>query len=372
MNPAEKKLIADLQQVIEKLKTGIPSKIKLSKDLNTIDPDLKVLSEEIQSLVQHQHQRNIFLMALANGKLEDQADYYKNLPGSIKQLHSDLMHLNWQAKQIIAGDLSQKVSFMGDFSDSFNQIIQGLRERKQMEGDLKTANHTKDKVFSIISHDLRSPFNVILGYSEILNQQVSNFSPEETASLSEKINHAAQSAFILLNNLLNWANMQQGKIKANAEIVMFKPLVESVFNTYQANAEIKKIDLLDTTKASDFFWADPSLISIVLSNLVNNAIKFSEQGSKIIVSSHKTERHLEISVSDFGVGIPSDKLDRLFEFDEIHSTIGTANEKGSGLGLMLCKEFVQMNNGEISVENNKPKGTIFSFSLPLFDNIEFD
>jgi K+-sensing histidine kinase KdpD len=367
MQEPDKKHIEALIQSVEKLKLGIPSRIKLPKESEAISPEIRELSDAIQDLAFRQNERNQFLLALANGNLEEKPDYYKNLPGAIKQLHSDLMHLNWQTKQIISGDLSQKVSFMGEFSDSFNLMIQSLREMKQMDLDLKTANQTRDKLFSIISHDLRAPFNAILGFSEILSQENSHFEEEEFRALAVKIKESAQSTYVLLENLLKWAQMQGGKISPKPEVNRLKQIVKSVFKSYQANAELKKISLIDETKETDFFWADSRLALIILSNLINNAIKFSHQEGRILVSSQKSKTHIQIAVTDFGVGLPDKKRRTLFTTDLVESTRGTAMEKGSGLGLMLCREFVQLSGGEISVAENKPQGSIFSFSLPLFE-----
>jgi len=368
MNKNEKELIRKLHQTIEELKTGFTVTRQFPKEMKGIDPDLQELAKEMQTLVERQNQRKLFLNTLADGNINEFPEGYDLLPSEFKQLQAALIHLNWQIKQLISGDLSQQVSLMGSFSESFNQLIQRLRKLKQLEIDLREANLTRDKIFSIVSHDLRSPFNVILGFSQILHQEINTKNVADMRSLAQKIYQAANSVFTLLENLLNWALIQRGILKPTAAKIMIKPLVDNALNSHRANASLKKIQLTNSCKNTDFCWADASFISIVLSNLISNAIKFSSSGQEIRISSLSEKNQLCISVSDEGIGIPDEKRTHLFNVNENNSTPGTANEKGSGLGLTLCKELIQLSNGNIEVKENHPKGSIFQFHLPLFES----
>lgn len=366
MNQNEKELIRNLRQAIEELKTGLRTNKPFPKEITEVDPELLELAKEIQTLRERQNQQALFLNALAKGNIDDFPEFYELLPSEFKQLQSALIHLNWQIKQLISGDLSQQVSLMGSFSESFNLLIERLRRLKQLEFDLREANQTRDKIFSIVSHDLRSPFTVILGYSQILSQETTKDNVAEMRLLTQKIYQAANAVFRLLENLLDWALIHRKNIKPNPQKIKIKPLIDNALNTHQANADVKNIQLKNLCKNADFCWADTSFISIVLSNLVSNAIKFSSSGQEIRISCLRENNHLCISVADQGVGISEEKRSHLFDVDENNSTPGTNNEKGSGLGLILCKELIQLSGGKIEVKENQPKGSIFQFCLPLF------
>jgi hypothetical protein len=250
--------------------------------------------------------------------------------------------------------------------------IAEANERKIKESEVKLieSNATKDKFFSIIAHDLKSPFNSMLGFSDILNKEFDNYDANEQKKFIGIINTSLQNTHKLLENLLLWSLSQRGGID-------FKPKKTNLFLlTYEVNeilkhlAENKLIKLINQIDENIYVEADKNMLSTVIRNLVSNAIKFTAKNGKIIISSNvmttdKKQQIVEISVKDTGVGISSEIQSKLFDIGKDTSTKGTENENGTGLGLILCKEFVEYHGGKIWVESEIGKGSIFYFSIPL-------
>ena len=241
-----------------------------------------------------------------------------------------------------------------------------LTDRKKAEQALKDSNNTKDKFFSIIAHDLKSPFNAILGFSNILVENHKNYDIEKRDMMINAVDKSANSAFKLLENLLTWSHSQSGKITFTPEKLHLKILLTETMYELQASANQKEIQLTETISNNEMIFADKSMITTILRNLISNAIKFTNKNGNIIISSNKQENSnfIEISVKDTGVGISKDRIDDLFRIDKDTSTQGTENETGTGLGLILCKEFVEKHGGKIWVESEIEKGSKFIFSIP--------
>ena len=237
-------------------------------------------------------------------------------------------------------------------------------EIEQLNHKLNILNATKDKLFSIIAHDLRSPFNSITGLSELLNYSADDKDFEEVKSLAEMIHTSSQSALILLDNLLNWARSQTGQIKFNPETLELKPIIEELFELLKPTAALKHISLNHDSSIETEIYADENMLKTVLRNLISNAIKFTETNGKIDIFSKNLDNQVETTVSDDGVGMNKGAQDQLFKLDISLITSGTTNEKGSGLGLLLCKEFVEKHGGRIWVKSDPGKGSAFTFSLP--------
>ena len=246
---------------------------------------------------------------------------------------------------------------------------QKLREQliKQQNVELQQANATKDKFFSIISHDLKSPFNAILGFSNILVKNHKKYDAEKREKLIISVNNSAKSAFKLLENLLTWSRSQSGVIQYSPEKLHLKILLFEALFDLQGQADKKNINILDDISENELIFADKNMIATTLRNLISNAIKFTNKDGSIIMSSknQKDSNFLEISIMDTGVGIDKEKLQKIFDISEKTSTSGTDNETGTGLGLMLCKEFVEKHGGEIWVESEIGKGSTFIFTLPV-------
>jgi PAS domain S-box-containing protein len=230
--------------------------------------------------------------------------------------------------------------------------------------ELKELNAGKDKLFSIIAHDLRGPFNPLLGISEILVNDFESLSTEKLKYYHKEIHKALKNEYTLLENLLNWSRLETGQMKFNPMTIRLHDTTESVINLLSENAKVKVITLLNKTSKDIFVSADPNMLYSVLQNLIANSIKFTNNGGEIkIYSEDAGNDSVQVTVSDNGVGMTKDHTKDLFGFSAA-STNGTNNEKGTGLGLMICKEMVELHSGTISVKSEKGKGTDISFTLP--------
>ncbi|MGZ2369465.1 sensor histidine kinase [Ancylomarina sp. YFZ004] len=225
-------------------------------------------------------------------------------------------------------------------------------------------NATKDKLFSIIAHDLRSPFNSILGFSELLIENLKDFEISESEKYVRFINSSAQNTLVLLDNLLNWAKSQTGQIAFNPQKISLSSLISEVIEQSNSAAIAKEISLIHKQADEIEAYADEDILKTVLRNLISNAIKFTKVGGCINIVVITEQKHVEISISDNGIGINEEKLKTLFNISSNTTSLGTANEKGSGLGLVLCKEFVEKLGGSIWVESEERIGSNFKFTLP--------
>lgn len=243
-------------------------------------------------------------------------------------------------------------------------LMHEIKVRKKTEEELKTANQTKDKFFSIIAHDLKNPFNVMLGLTELLNDDYETFSPEEQKELLHTMSKSTRELYNLLENLLSWSLAQRGKLIYTPEKVELSIIVQETVILLSEQAKQKNINLQSIVSPGLSALADKNSISTVLRNFISNAIKFTPSGGSIIITSDDNEEMISISVTDTGIGISEENIQKLFRIDEQFKTTGTAKEKGTGLGLVLCSEFVQANGGSISVKSILGKGSTFTFSLP--------
>lgn len=242
--------------------------------------------------------------------------------------------------------------------------LENLNEKlKSSEQKLIELNQTKDKLFSIISHDLRSPFQGILGYINILQEEINELSKNEIIEIVNKMFDATNSVFNLLNNLLQWSRLQRDKTEYNLEEIKLIYIVENVIESLKANADKKNIKIENKVLPKHIVLADTSLLNSILTNLISNAIKFTPRNGKITISSIDKDNFIRISVIDTGVGIKTEDLDKLFNINTNFTTLGTEKEKGTGLGLILVKEIVEKMGGDIFVESEEGKGSNFSFTL---------
>lgn len=239
-----------------------------------------------------------------------------------------------------------------------------FRELKENEQTLKNLNATKDKMFSILAHDLKSPFNSLIGFSELLMNNYSVFTDEEKRKLFKLINISSRRAHNLLDNLLQWSRTQTGTLTSNPENFNITELIRETIDLLSGTAREKEISMKFDEREPLQVYADHNMISAVLRNLVNNAIKFTHHGGSIAVLARDLGANVQIAVADTGVGMSRETLENLFTLGKYKSTIGTAQEKGSGLGLIICKEFVEKNGGAISANSENGRGSEFRFTLP--------
>jgi signal transduction histidine kinase len=236
--------------------------------------------------------------------------------------------------------------------------------------DLQESNIAKDKFFSIIAHDLKSPFNAIMGFSDILTAEWNDFSEEERQHFIWNINSSAKNTFRLLENLLEWAMTQTGKLSYHPVPVDLSVIANEIIIIFREQAEKKQVRLYTAVNFGTIVSADENMVRTIFRNLVSNAIKFTEPGGHVrifseeVLSGQPQQKMMEVSVLDSGVGIEAHVLPLLFRIDEKVRSLGTAQEKGTGLGLLLCRELIEKNRGTIHAENGPEKGSRFYFTLP--------
>ncbi|MCD4819880.1 MAG: tetratricopeptide repeat-containing sensor histidine kinase [Candidatus Cloacimonetes bacterium] len=231
--------------------------------------------------------------------------------------------------------------------------------------ELKNANDSKDKFFSIIAHDLRSPFSSLISFINIMKRAIDHYDKIKIMALVDELDISVKNAFNLLKNLLDWSRMQSGVMDFKPKIFDINSLIDKVVTQKKQTAEQKNIELkTNISRLKLYVLADKNMIETVLRNLLNNAIKFTNPKGNIVISSKNLENQVEVSIKDTGVGIKSENLNKLFKIESNFSTYGTSNEKGTGLGLILCKEFIEKNNGTLNVESEFERGSNFYFYLP--------
>jgi PAS domain S-box-containing protein len=257
--------------------------------------------------------------------------------------------------------------FIGTFG-----IFRDITTRKQVEEEMKSKNELliqaqaeKDKFFSIIAHDLRSPFNGFLGLTQIMAEDVLFLTKDELQNLAFSMRNSATNLYRLLDNLLEWARMQQGLISFNPKKLELLPIVDEIIMMMVEPAKRKEIKITADISADAVVYADIYILQTVIRNLVSNAVKFTHKGGEINVSAKAVNGFgVEISVTDTGIGMSPKMVNNLFKLDVQTNRKGTEGELSTGLGLMLCKEFVEKHGGKIWVESEEGKGSSFHFTIP--------
>ena len=251
-------------------------------------------------------------------------------------------------------------------------IVRDISSRKAAEAqllqytdELNESNRTKDKLFSIIAHDLRSPFSALLGTTNILRQEAesADMDVNKIRLFSKLMNESASRTYSLLTNLLEWARLQSDRITLKPEDLDISELILDNIQIGNTVAMEKNISLQYTTPGYYPVVSDRAIVNTVLRNLISNAVKYTPRYGNIKISANKKDGIYYVSVKDSGMGIPAEKLGKLFGVDSIQSTPGTDNEKGTGLGLLLCKDFVNKIEGDIWVESDYGHGACFTFTL---------
>ncbi len=240
-------------------------------------------------------------------------------------------------------------------------------ELEKKEKELTETNLTKDKLFSIISHDLRNPIASIISLSRLLKRNYSDYSKEEMLELMEDLESVVLRMNTLLENLLQWSRLNRGSFHINEKNIRISKVLDEIISLMEYQLKQKTIKVVNNVSENLFIYADRNVLEVVFRNLLSNAIKFSFPDSQIILSSKiDSEKHCVIMVQDFGLGMNKEEVEDLFNPETIITTIGTANEKGSGLGLQLVKELIEKSNARIEVESEKSKGSTFKvfFQMP--------
>jgi PAS domain S-box-containing protein len=279
----------------------------------------------------------------------------------------------YESRGVLGGKIFQisHTGMMFHGKKAILEIFQDITDRKQAEEKLVQLNHqlkelnaTRDKLFSIIAHDLKSPFGSILGFSEILQENLRNYDIEKSEKILDHIKSSAKNTIILLENLLSWAKTQTGQNAFNPKKIRLLPIIQETVTLLDSSAKIKNISLTHSQSDDIVAFADQNMLQTILRNLISNSIKFTNAEGKVDIDAIPGQNQIEITISDNGVGMNEKALKKLFKIDTNTTTYGTANEKGSGLGLVICKEFVEKHGGKIWVESDLGKGSKFHFTLP--------
>ena len=307
---------------------------------------------------------NIFLFA-SNKQLFDQNIYQLLIWSFVLTILSEFLFTLYVSNYDLANLFGHYFKILSFYFIYQALIADGLqkpfslmfRELKQSEENLRNLNFTKDRIFSIVAHDLKSPFNSLIGFSELLMKSYDVFSDEERRKLFNMINQSSRKAHGLLENLLQWSRAQTGRLQPQPETFNLPELVKENIQLFLGNAREKEIKLYSKISNDLFVNADRTMINTVIRNLINNAIKFTDKHGEVFIDAEELNGKVAVSVIDSGIGMNKEDIQKLFKADIYHSTLGTAKEKGSGLGLIICKEF-----------NNPAITTCLFKRFHLFDN----
>jgi len=245
------------------------------------------------------------------------------------------------------------------------EISNQKEELSALNSKLEKINSDKDKLFSIIAHDLKNPFHALLGLSEILNEDFEKLNEEDKSKIISGIYESSRNTYKLLENLLQWSRLQTGRMELNPESIDLYKEVISILNLIKASADAKNITIKNGVLPGIIVYCDNYMINTVLRNLISNAVKFTNKGGTVVVNSTKISDAIQLEISDDGVGMNEQEANEVFEINRGTSKKGTSNEEGTGLGLILCKEFVEKNGGKIWVESLPCKGSTFYIDLPI-------
>jgi signal transduction histidine kinase len=251
-------------------------------------------------------------------------------------------------------DLERHASQLAELADNEAKLVEALNYEINV----------KDRFFSIIAHDLKSPFNGLLGYTQIMSQMANSSSKDELVEYAKNANEAGNKVFELLQNLLEWSRLQMEGGKVEFEVIELEKITQECINILIPNAAGKNVTLLNKITHTMAF-ADRNMVLTVIRNLIANSIKFTPAGGTVEVSAQTEGNKIKVMVTDNGVGMTSEFAVNIFALDKKTTSIGTDGEKGTGLGLPLCKEMVEKCEGEIWCESTIDKGTTFAFTLPI-------
>ncbi|CAM3457723.1 PAS domain-containing sensor histidine kinase [Zobellia roscoffensis] len=292
------------------------------------------------------------------------------LADGIESVTEEKMTLREGETQIIS---TRKSRFIDENGSKFLVcVVRNISDKKKgeenlrkKEAQLKDVGATKDKLFSIIAHDLRSPFNNISLLTDLLSDSIQKNDVAQSNEYLELIDRTTKNSLNLLDNLLNWAKSQTGQLELVSESVCINQIINETLELCKTIAETKNITLNSSKVQVVEVYSDDKIIRTIVRNLVSNAIKFTKPGGNISLSTELRDIYVEVTVSDDGVGMSPDTSQKLFGINTNMACVGTADEKGSGFGLVLCKEFVEKLGGKIWAESTLGEGSDFKFTIPL-------
>jgi len=373
--------IIKLQKAVENMRLGVTISDLSGKILYTNPADAKIHGYEVEELIgqdvgifappELRHPMSLEMIQRWNGSVRESINIRRDSSTFPVWLISDMVK-DEQGNPIAIVTSCEDITERKQAEKEIKQHrdhLEDLVEERTIElsaanAQLAELNASKDKFFSIISHDLKNPFSVMLGYSQLLEENFEMYSHEKVFRLIQKLRGSAERLYVLLENLLTWARIQQGGIECVPDILDMHKVIEESRDLLLSVATQKKIELRNSIPPKTLVFADYYMVSTVVRNLLSNALKFTSEGGYVDVSSQQQEDVVRIAVTDTGIGIRPEDLSKLFRIDVQYTKVGTAGEKGSGLGLNLCKDLIEANNGIIGVESIPEKGTTFTFTLP--------
>lgn len=351
----------------------------LTDEINAFMKQISLKSEEVK--IQAKKSVNAFKLLIVFIAISIASGTFLLASFINRSVIKPLKELDKAASLVQSGYLDIQVDVkqndeVGSLSDNFNKMIFSLKEQKdeleefnhlllKSQKLLKETNKTKDKFFNIIAHDLKGPFTSFLAITDILSNDPDSLPEDKKLHFLNSLNQSAIYLENLLENLLQWARTQSGTLEVNLRCVHLGDMVKQNLKLLQMNAQNDGIKLISEIEEDIPVLADPNLLHTVLRNLLSNAVKFSEEGGQVRVSVKKLDYDfVEVSIEDQGIGIALEDIPKLFRIDTSTKTIGESTKKGTGFGLILCKEFIEKQGGEIHVDSELHKGTTFKFTLP--------
>jgi signal transduction histidine kinase len=321
--------------------------------------------DELLAILANFRELSDFVLSLSNGQLDRKLSLRGPMAGSLKSLQASLRHLSWQTKMVASGDFSQRVDFMGDFSSSFNTMVENLaqnrEELRQKNAELEKLNNAQENLLVIVAHDLRSPISGIKISAEYLLESGNDSLNEEQREFLQLIQSTAESQLQLISSLLSGSN-----IKGKAENLVYtsfhlRPLVEHIYSNVYPVCQQKKIEFMNEVDYAVVLHADKQKIEQIMMNLVGNAVKFTDNGRIRVCAQVRSDETL-ISVLDSGQGIS--ESDQALLFTAGFSREGSRGEKGTGVGLPHVKKMVNLHSGRIWAESKISEGTGIYFTIP--------
>ncbi len=353
----QKQRLKDIPVIFLTAKTEIDDIVK-GFDLGAVDYITKPFNQrEVKVRIRNQ--------IMLKNALEENKQHNLELQAKNKEIHElndELIKRNEDL--VIARDAVEEHAHKTNYM--YQRLLESEEKIKKQNAELKTVNSEKDKFFSIIAHDLRSPFSGLLGLSQMIISEFEEMTREELLEIMEQFNTSLSGLHKLINNLLEWSRIQKNTIKLHPENLHIRMLVENIETLQQTNLNEKRISCVNNVDENFRIYADENTMHTVLRNLISNAIKYTEENGKITINSISTDKEKIITIKDSGIGIPAEIKKNLFSIGEKTSRNGTQGEKGTGLGLVLCKEFINKNNGSISVKSIEGEGS--TFILKFKDN----
>lgn len=297
----------------------------------------------------------------------------KNREEQLKALSADLERQNLELKRLneqLEHEISERKKLEGLRFEQERLRLENIFLEKQSR-ELAKLNADKDKFFSIVAHDLKGPFQPLLGFTEMLLLIAKSATPEEVEQISKSIYGSARNVYDLLENLLHWSRMQRGHMEYEPGEISLQEVFTENIKLFTPTAESKGIKLYSQVPEKLFAYADKKMLKTIIRNLTSNALKFTPSGGEVVISAQpfraqadETQQWIELSLRDTGLGISSQNLKKIFKIDSPFTTLGTAEEKGTGLGLIICQEMVDKNGGQMWIDSELNKGTTVRFTVP--------